>query len=297
MSAHLIIFITLVLITLGIAIVGYQIWSTAKRRKMLKTYALLDDKSQEKKHDTDSHLEQALEKLTSSFSSQEDDIKEKLEEAGLHNQNLAKYYMHFKYGVSILGVFLIYLVANMYSLPSSKMIAGMAVWFIACIIVPDSLLAARKKARQQRISGQLPYLLDLMAICVQTGMTLEATIKYLSIELRAFDKELALLLAKVDDRAKIVSLERALDELYEKLPTPEIRSFVMTLKQSLQYGSSIYQVLTTLATDIRDVNMLAAEERIGKLAAKMSMPLIVFIMMPIVVIILAPAVMRFMDHV
>ncbi|KLN63255.1 type II secretion system F family protein [Vibrio sp. VPAP30] len=296
MSAHLLIFVTLILITLGIAIVSYQVWSTAKRRKMLKIYALIGD-DQEKQTDTDSHLVQALEKLTSSFSSQEGEIKEKLEEAGLHNQNFAKYYMHFKYGVSVLGIVLIYLLANMYSIASSKMVAAMAVWFVTCIIFPDSLLAARKRARQQRISGQLPYLLDLMAICVQTGMTLEATIKYLSLELRAFDKELASLLAKLDDRAQIVSLERALDELYEKLPTSEIRSFVMTLKQSLQYGSSIYQVLTTLASDIRDVNMLAAEERIGKLAAKMSLPLIVFIMMPIVVIILAPAVMRFMDHV
>jgi tight adherence protein C len=136
-----------------------------------------------------------------------------------------------------------------------------------------------------------------MAICVQTGMTLEATIKYLAIELKSFDKDLAKLLAKVSDRANIVGLEKSLDELYLKLPTPEIRSFVMTLKQSLQYGSSIYTVLTTLAADIRDINMLTAEERIGKLAAKMSLPLILFIMFPIVIIILAPAAMRFMDHV
>jgi tight adherence protein C len=71
----------------------------------------------------------------------------------------------------------------------------------------------------------------------------------------------------------------------------------MTLKQSLQYGSSIYGVLTTLAGDIRDVQMLTLEEKIGKLAAKMSVPLILFIMIPIVILIAAPGILRMMSNV
>ncbi len=76
-----------------------------------------------------------------------------------------------------------------------------------------------------------------------------------------------------------------------------MRSFVMTLKQSLRYGSSIYGILTTLAADIRMVNMLQAEEKIGKLAAKMSVPLILFIMLPIVFVIVAPGIMRLTGNV
>lgn len=296
MTNQTLVFITLVLITLGISIIAYLVWSSTKRRQTLRKFALLGEQTSTGS-DSDNDLEHAFEKLTASFVSQEEIVKANLEDAGIHNTSFVTYYMHFKYGSSLVGMAAMYFVGNSFALPTSKLVAAMAVWFIVCIIAPDSILAARRKARQQRISGQLPYLLDLMAICVQTGMTLEAAIKYLSSELKAFDRELAILLSKVNDRANIVGLERALDELYVKLPTPEIRSFVMTLKQSLQYGSSIYQVLTTLASDIRDVNMLAAEERIGKLAAKMSLPLIVFIMMPIVIIILAPAVMRLMNHV
>lgn len=100
---------------------------------------------------------------------------------------------------------------------------------------------------------------------------------------------------RIDERSRIVSMDKALDEAYLHIPTSEMRSFVMTLKQSLRYGSSIYTTLTTLSSDIRQVTMLTVEERIGKLAAKMSIPLILFIMMPIVILIAVPGVMRMMS--
>ncbi|MFV8439833.1 type II secretion system F family protein [Vibrio owensii] len=294
MSTQTSIFLTLVLITFGVSILIYQLWSSAKRKRSLKGFALSTHHvEQGNDSDTDS-MHQAFAQLTASFTSDQGDIKKKLEDAGFDNLTYARYYMHFKYGFAFIGLGATYFICRAVHADILIMMASMLTWFIACIIVPDSYLTSRRKKRQERISKQLPYLLDLMAICVQTGMTLESSIKYLSIELRSFDRELAKVLKQVDDRAQIHGLENALNELYRKLPTSEIRSFVMTLKQSLQYGSSIYAVLTTLASDIRDVNMLTAEEKIGKLAAKMSVPLVVLIMMPIVVVILAPAIMRAM---
>lgn len=76
------------------------------------------------------------------------------------------------------------------------------------------------------------------------------------------------------------------------VPSSEAQSFVMTLVQSLQFGSSVGQVLGTLATDIRQINMMELEEKIGKLGAKMSIPMIVFIMVPIIILIIAPGIMR-----
>lgn len=294
MNNQLSIFIALVVVFLGVSTWGYYLWKSVQRRSYLRKYDLIESS---KGNAAENNIELVFDKLAASFATKEDDIQEKLEDAGINNQFVAKNYMQLKYSVSIAGLAGIYFVSSLFGLMTAQWIAAMATWFVVSIILPDSILAYRSKARREKVSGQLPYLLDLMAICVQTGMTLEATIKYLAIELKSFDKDLASLLSKVSDRANIVGLERSLDELYLKLPTPEIRSFVMTLKQSLQYGSSIYAVLTTLAADIRDINMLAAEERIGKLAAKMSLPLILFIMFPIVIMILAPAAMRFMDHV
>ena len=114
-------------------------------------------------------------------------------------------------------------------------------------------------------------------------------------EVKDFDPDLGFLMNRTRERMQVVGLEQALDEMFDRVPSNEMRSFVMTLKQSIQYGSSIYEVLTNLSSEIRAVQMLSIEEKIGKLAAKMSVPLILFIMFPIVILIAAPGVMRMIN--
>jgi len=159
----------------------------------------------------------------------------------------------------------------------------------------DVYLNLKTRQLQKTVSNKLPYMIDLLAVCVQTGMTIESSMNYLSNEMKDFDPDLGFLLNRTRERMQVVGLEQALDEMFERVPSNEMRSFVMTLKQSLQYGSSIYEVLTTLSSEIRAVQMLTIEEKIGKLAAKMSVPLILFIMFPIVILIAAPGVMRMMN--
>ncbi|MCV5839211.1 type II secretion system F family protein, partial [Escherichia coli] len=60
---------------------------------------------------------------------------------------------------------------------------------------------------------------------MQTGMTIEAAISYLAKEMKGFDKDISYLLVKTDDRARLVGLETALDELYARVPSNEMRSF------------------------------------------------------------------------
>ncbi len=177
------------------------------------------------------------------------------------------------------------------------LVAAGAGWLIVCISLPDMWLDGRAKQLRAKISNQLPYLLDLLAMCIQTGMTVESAMSYVGRELHEFDYDLAHVLKRTNERARIVGLEQALDELYERIPTNEVRSFVMTFKQSIKYGSSVYEVLTTLAADIRELKMLELEERVGKLSAKISVPLILFIMVPIIILIAAPGVMRMLQGV
>ncbi|MEZ9002836.1 type II secretion system F family protein [Vibrio splendidus] len=163
---------------------------------------------------------------------------------------------------------------------------------LAFVIAPDSYVSARGKANIKHISSRLPFLLDLMNVCVHTGMTIESSLEYLAKELHSVDSNLAHVVRVTVERSRLVGLEKALEEFYELVPTSESQSFVMTLVQSLQFGSSVGPVLSTLATDIRELNMMDLEERIGKMGAKMSIPLIAFIMVPIVVLIAAPGILR-----
>lgn len=233
--------------------------------------------------------------IRTAFSANEEEMKKKFISSGYYNNRFAIYYMPFKYLLLAVGVMVLYWLSEFLHWTLTKTIVWCLLWVVAAVILPDTYLATRARQLKVRVTHKLPYMIDLLAVCIQTGMTIESSMDYLSKEMNEFDPDLGYLLNKTRDRTKVAGLERALDEMYERVPTNEMRSFVMTLKQSIQYGSSIYDVLTTLSSEIRAVQMLTIEEKVGKLAAKMSVPLILFIMFPIVVLIAAPGIMRIMN--
>lgn len=233
--------------------------------------------------------------LRSAFSAGEAEMKRKFIASGFYNTRLAIYYMPIKYFSLFAGVSLLIWLSHTQSWKSTDTMLFCALWVIVSLILPDLYLNSRSRSLVIKVSNKLPYMIDLLAVCVQTGMTIEAAMDYLSQEMKDFDPDLGYQLNKTKDRTKVVGLEVALDEMFERVPSNEMRSFVITLKQSVQYGSSIYQVLTTLSSEIREVQMLTIEEKIGKLAAKMSVPLMLFIMFPIVILIAAPGIMRLMS--
>lgn len=291
LSPRMMIFYFLSLLILGGFLVCLVFFRLIKRKKLLDAF---QEKEKEEEHQEINYFVRFFSKV---FISNNEEIKNKFISAGFYDFKYASLYMPIKYMVLLIGSALIIWFTKQQEMKTTMIIALSSGWLVIIIILPDALLDRKSKKLTHKVSTQLPYLLDLMAVCVQTGMTIEAAMSYLSKEMAGFDKDLTQVLVKTNDRARIVGLAKALDELYIRVPSNEMRSFVMTLKQSLQYGTSIYTVLTTLAADIRDVQMLELEEKIGKLAAKMSIPLIVFIMVPIVILIAAPGIMRMMVNV
>ncbi|WP_415846796.1 type II secretion system F family protein, partial [Vibrio neonatus] len=178
---------------------------------------------------------------------------------------------------------------------TKSMLISVMIAIVTVIIIPDSYLAMRKKKLIEKNSRQLPYMIDMMSVCVQTGMTLEAAFRYLGNELKSFDKDLCYQIRKTSDAAEVKGMEAALSDLSRRVPTPQVRSFTLTLTQNIQYGTSVAPVLSDLAEDFRNEQILIMEEKIGKLAAKMSAPLILFIMFPIIILILAPGISRMMS--
>ena len=216
------------------------------------------------------------------------ELEQKFIEAGYYNTEWAKFYFPAK--VLVLG--LISGLVLLGDMTSTNKLLVVIVSLIVVIVAPDTLLQMRRKMLISKTSAQLPYLLDMMSVCVQTGMTIEAALAYLGKELAEFDSDLCYQIKRTSDSAKIHGVEKALNDLTERIPTPAIRSFVLTIIQNLQYGTSVAQTLSDLAEDMRKVQILTVEEKVGKLSAKMSVPLILFIMFPIVILILAPSIMQ-----
>ena len=216
------------------------------------------------------------------------ELEQKMIEAGYYNTEWAKFYFPAK----LLVLALVSGLVLLGDMTSTNKLLVVIFSLIAVIVVPDTLLQMRRKMLISRTSAQLPYLLDMMSVCVQTGMTIEAALVYLGKELAEFDSDLCYQIKRTSDSAKIHGLEKALNDLSERIPTPPVRSFVLTIIQNLQYGTSVASVLSDLAEDMRKVQILTVEEKVGKLSAKMSVPLILFIMFPIVILILAPSIMQ-----
>lgn len=278
------------LIVLGCGVLIYSGSETLSRNKVLKKVGInLDDENEKVQV---SKVESISRWFGQLFSISERDIEKKFVAAGIYNSKWYKWLLPIKYISMATGVVGILFYTTSRHMDLTTTIVFITLWLVLVVIGPDLYLEMKKRQLQRRLSDKLPYLLDLMGVCVRTGMTIEASIAYLAHEMQGFDPDIAHMLHKTNERAKLVGLESALEELYNRVPTNEVRSFVMTLNQSLQYGSSIYDVLSNLAKDIREVHTLDLEEKIGRLAAKMSVPLILFIMFPIVILITAPGVMR-----
>lgn len=217
--------------------------------------------------------------------------------AGIYNPRLAALYFPAKIKVGLLIFVIVFFLGERFGIAEPmQRLAAAFVGIVLVILLPDVWLQHRQKKRIRKISTELPYVCDLMSVCVQTGMTIEASMTYLASELQSFDQDLAYVVRRVDTLSRVAGMQHALEEMAEHYPTNQVRSFVYTLSQSLQYGSSIFEVLTRLSANLREIEMLELEEKVGKLSAKMSVPLILFIMFPIVFLITAPGIIRMMGN-
>lgn len=164
--------------------------------------------------------------------------------------------------------------------------------FVAVIILPGMLTNTILKSKIKRIMSDMPGFIDLVAVNVQTGISIDASLKQVAVDFKKLNPDLTYIMVRIIRKAELMGLSAALQELAISLPTTEIRMFSTVLQQSLNFGSSIYPQLIQLSSDIRELQLLTIEEKLGTLSAKMSIPLIIFIMFPIIILILAPGVMR-----
>lgn len=202
----------------------------------------------------------------------------------------------YKLGLLIL-IFCVVLIANaFFQLELSRstlMLTAMAA-LVAAIVLPGKLRSTLVNRRVKKLSMEIPWLVDLLAVCVQCGMSLEVAFVFLSQKMSGINPDFTPFLARLVKRTEVSGLSDALKHFYTEVPSQENRMLCAMLVQSLQYGSSIYDQLMVLSKEIREVQILTLEEKIGKLGAKMSVPLILFFMFPVVIIVAAPGVMRMM---
>lgn len=177
------------------------------------------------------------------------------------------------------------------------LLMGLAGIYVVIILIPTVLTNIILKRKIRTIMSDLPGFIDLVAVCIQTGMTIDMALKRVALDFKKLNSDLSYVILRIVRKSEITSLHAALDDLAISLPTKEIRMFSTVVQQSINFGSSIYYQLIQLSADIRELQLLAIEEHLGTLSAKMSIPLILFIMFPIIILIVAPGAMRVFPNV
>lgn len=167
--------------------------------------------------------------------------------------------------------------------------------FIIAMIVPEYALSFWARRRRRQIESVLPDALDLLVICTNAGHSF-------SVGINRVAKEIRMVSAPLADELEITASELhiggdssiALRNLGERIDLPSIRSLVSTLIQSQQYGTPITTALKTLSKSSRTQAILELEEKAAKLAPKMTLPMMLFILPTVAIIAAGPAAMRLM---
>ena len=164
------------------------------------------------------------------------------------------------------------------------------------IILPSYILDKLVERRIKQLRNAFPDALDMLVVCVESGLGLGPALQRVADELAVAHPELSFELATVTAEMRAsVTREKALKNLADRTGLADIRGLVGLLVQSLKFGTSVADALRVYAEEFRDRRMQAAEERAAKLATKMIFPLI-FCMFPVFFIVaVGPAVLKMAD--
>ncbi|MGE8100722.1 type II secretion system F family protein [Pseudomonas fluorescens] len=142
-------------------------------------------------------------------------------------------------------------------------------------LLPAMYIGKRKQLRQARLRVAFPDALDLMVVCVESGLALPTTIERVAEEMSVSQVELAeeLALVNAQIRAGITSTE-ALKQLAVRTGLEDVQGLVSLLGQSIRFGTSVADTLRIYADEFRDRRTQAAEEMGAKIGTKLIFPLI-----------------------
>jgi len=159
--------------------------------------------------------------------------------------------------------------------------------------LPGLVLTQKVRSKMREYRNGFPDFMDLMIVCSDAGMSMEAGIERVSKELLATYPSLAenLQLVSLELRAGR-SLDDALKALSDRLSLDEVRSFATLLQQSKELGTSLAGALRVFSDEMRHKRMLLAEEKAHALPAKMSVPVTVCILPVVLMIAIIPVIVQ-----
>ena len=160
-------------------------------------------------------------------------------------------------------------------------------------ILPQAFVDRRAAIRQEKLRRAIPDSLDLLVVCVEAGVSLDAAIVRVAKEMQLLHPDLANELLIVHRRVNAgVAREQALHGLWQRTGVEDLRGLSANMIQSERWGTSIATVLRVYAEALRRKRKQLAERRAATAPLKMTIPLAAFIFPAIFVVLLGPAMIK-----
>lgn len=253
-----------------------------------------------RKTDTTDKVKSSLGKMNVLEQSQIKDVQQKLAHAGYRNKELAVIIIGLRAVLPIvlgaLGFVMIYVVEYFPDWGPMTRLGAVAMMLFLGYKGPELYLSNKAQKRTTEIRKGLPDALDLLVICAEAGLTVDAAFNRVA-------KELGRAYPELGDEFALTAIElsflnerkMAFDNLAYRVDLEAVKGVVTTMVQTERYGTPLASALRVLSAEFRNERMMRAEEKAARLPAIMTVPLILFILPVLFIVILGPAACSISD--
>ena len=273
------------------------------RREQLKAGITASTKRRAKlvqRNDTADKMRGLLSSMKVLQDSQVRDVQVKLMQAGIRSKEWAVAVIFGRLVLPIVfGAFIVWLVYYIDYFPTwgpMKRYGLVAGVFVLSYKAPDLFLSNKIKKRSDAIRKGLPDALDLLVICAEAGLTVDASFHRVA-------KELGRAYPELGDEFSLTAIElgflterrQAFENFASRVKLDAVKGVVTTMIQTEKYGTPLASALRVLSAEFRNDRMMRAEEKAARLPAIMTIPLILFILPVLFIVILGPAACHIKD--
>ncbi|MFN7128698.1 MAG: type II secretion system F family protein [Brevundimonas sp.] len=180
--------------------------------------------------------------------------------------------------------------------PTMQKITACMAAAVAGFYAPNLFLQNRITKRRTSIMQAFPDALDLLLICVEAGMSIEAAIAKVSQEIGTSSIDLAEELSLLSAELSYLPDRRmAYENLGKRTNHPGVKSVAVAMTQAETYGTPLSSALRVMAKENRDLRLSTAEKKASALPAQLTVPMILFFLPVLFIVILGPAILNIMD--
>jgi len=275
------------------------------RREQLKAGIIISGSKKRaslvRRSDTTDRVKDSLGKLNILQESQIKAVQQKLAHAGYRNKELAVLIIGARAILPVvlggLAALLIYGIELWPDLGPFKRLAAFALVVFLSYKGPEIYISNQATKRTKEIQKGLPDALDLLVICAEAGLTVDAAFNRVA-------KELGRAYPELGDEFALTAIElsflnerkMAFNNLAYRVNLEAVKGVVTTMIQTERYGTPLASALRVLSAEFRNERMMRAEEKAARLPAIMTIPLIMFILPTLFVVILGPAACSISDN-